>query len=169
MGRLIRDVFLLDILSILALLICVRPAGAQTLADSAQLITLAVQGFRSPNGPVIEFSRRIPCGGFVERCRTSQAPTNHSPSLVLALAKELSLPPAADSGPVSCPWGGGWGVRRGVVLELGQLRVKGDTASVYVELRCRGGRGAFFEGGVVSLGRKDGVWKVTGVSSHVIT
>jgi hypothetical protein len=145
--------------------------AAQSLADSVQIIAAAVRGYDSPNGSLVRINAGVTCISFVERGCPPRGTMMHSPALMSALADELKLEIAKDSATaLLCPWETGNNAAHGMTLDLGILRVRGDTASVYV------GRGCsmvvprpFAEGGVVVLRRTDGKWVVKEILSRWIT
>ena len=151
-----------------------QPAGAQTLADSVQLITLAVQGIRSPNGPLIEIDRQVGCMAIEKKtfCRWPQPMMDHSVSLLSGLSAALNVPVEADSVTLvpECPWYSDLpGTRRGVSLSVGRLQFFGDSAIVFVGRSCRGLRRDFEEGGMAILRRVNGAWSFIIVRSSFIT
>jgi hypothetical protein len=160
---------------LLAALCWPRPVVAQSLDDSVQLITLAVRGFRSPNGSLTEISRHVICFSFPPRsnlCQSSQTSKYHPPSLLSAVSTALSLPAANDPDTTTlvCPWvRDPHAAHTGVSLGFGQLQFLGDSALIFVGRSCHGTRGAFFEGGFAVLRRMNGIWTFSVMRNGFIT
>lgn len=147
-------------------------SGRPDRADSVQVIRLAIEGARSPNGPLVEIYRKVGCLAVEKMvCRSPQPMVDHSASLLAAIAVAINVPVQADSamwGPV-CPWNSdASATRKGVGLELGRLRFLGDSAVIFVGRSC-GGRRGFWEGGMAVVRRVEGTWTFIRMRDTFIT
>ena len=165
---------LLGLAVVLGAMYPAQPAPAQSLADSVQVILLAVQGARSPNGPLTQIYPWVGCVA-VERmmCRSPHPPGDHSASLISAVSAALNLPVARDSAQLKlqCPWRLAIpGARKGVGLEIGRVQFAGDSAVVFIGRSCSlDNRRGFAEGGMAVLRRVDGAWKFVVMRDTFIT
>jgi hypothetical protein len=156
----------------LALASWATPMMAQTLGDSVQLITLAVQGIHSPNGPLTEIDRKVGCLAIEKVfCRWPDPMVDHAPSLLSAISAVLNVPVQADSvtlGP-ECPWYSDLpATRHGVTLTVGRPQFLGDSVTIFVGRSCRGLRRGFSEGSMAVLRRAGGAWSFVGVRKSFI-
>lgn len=156
----------------LAFVSVAKPMMGQSLADSVQLITLAVQGIHSPNGPLTEIDRNVGCLAIEKVfCRWPDPMVDHAPPLLSAVSAVLNVPVAADSVTLApeCPWYSDLpATRRGVRLTVGRLQFLGDSATIFVGRSCRGLRRGFSEGSMAVLRRVNGAWSFAGVPSSFI-